>query len=64
MDVLTLNDDEEKELYRLHRLYWKEAVRCEEVKKSLSLDPPLPPGRYQENRDRHYYPNNAWRSRS
>jgi hypothetical protein len=32
VELLTLNDDKEKELYRLQRFYWKEAVRCEEAK--------------------------------
>jgi hypothetical protein len=36
MDVLTLQDDEEKEFYRLSRFYWKEAVRCEEAKAYLA----------------------------
>jgi hypothetical protein len=36
MDVLTLQDDEEKELHRLSRFYWKEAVRCEQARAYLA----------------------------
>lgn len=32
----TLSEDEEKELYRLQRLYWREALRCEEAKAYLA----------------------------
>ena len=36
MPFTTLTDDEEKELYRLQRLYWREALRCEESKAYLA----------------------------
>ncbi len=36
MDLLTFDDDEENEFYRLSRFYWKEAVRCEEAKAYLA----------------------------
>jgi len=36
MSFTTLSDDEERELYRLSRLYWKEALRCEEAKAFLA----------------------------
>jgi hypothetical protein len=32
----TLTDAEEKELYRLQRFYWQEALRCEEAKAYLA----------------------------
>src|SRR5262245_25832751 len=35
MSFTTLSDDEERELYRLSSLYWKEALRCEEAKAFL-----------------------------
>lgn len=31
MPFKTLTEDEEKELWRLNRVYWKEAKRCEEA---------------------------------
>jgi hypothetical protein len=36
MPFTTLTDEEEKELYRLQRLYWREALRCEEAKAYLA----------------------------
>lgn len=36
MTFSTLNDEEEKEFYRLHRFYWKEAERCEKAKAHLA----------------------------
>ena len=36
MTFTTLTDEEEKELYRLQRLYWREALRCEEAKAYLA----------------------------
>ncbi len=36
MPFTTLTDDEEKELYRLQRFYWREALRCEESKAYLA----------------------------
>ncbi len=36
MPFATLTDGEEKELYRLQRLYWNEALRCEEAKAYLA----------------------------
>jgi hypothetical protein len=36
MPFTTLTDDEEKELYRLSRFYWKEARRCEKAKAHLA----------------------------
>jgi hypothetical protein len=36
MPFTTLTDEEEKELYRLQRFYWKEALRCEEAKAYLA----------------------------
>jgi len=36
MSFTTLSDDEERELYRLSSLYWKEALRCEEAKAFLA----------------------------
>ena len=36
MPFITLTDEEEKELYRLQRLYWREALRCEESKAYLA----------------------------
>ena len=35
MPFTTLTDEEEKELYRLSRFYWREALRCEEAKAYL-----------------------------
>lgn len=32
----TLTEDEERELWRLYRLYWREAVRCEKAKAYLA----------------------------
>jgi hypothetical protein len=32
MPFTTLSEDEEKELYRLQRFYWREAIRCEKAK--------------------------------
>lgn len=32
MPFTLLTDDEEKELYRLQRLYWREALRCEKAR--------------------------------
>ena len=36
MPFTTLSDEEEKELYRLQRFYWHEALRCEESKAYLA----------------------------
>jgi len=36
MPFTTLTEDEEKELWRLNRFYWKEAKRCEEAKAYLA----------------------------
>jgi len=36
MPFATLSDDEEKEILRLNRFYWKEARRCEESKAYLA----------------------------
>lgn len=36
MPFTTLRDEEEKELYRLSRFYWQEAIRCEESKAYLA----------------------------
>jgi hypothetical protein len=36
MPFTTLTDEKEKELYRLQRLYWREALRCEEAKAYLA----------------------------
>ncbi|HEY6347092.1 MAG TPA: hypothetical protein VIY49_36845 [Bryobacteraceae bacterium] len=36
MPFTTLTENEEKELYRLKRLYWREVVRCEESKAYLA----------------------------
>lgn len=36
MPFKTLTEDEEKELWRLNRFYWKEAERCEEAKAYLA----------------------------
>jgi hypothetical protein len=36
MPFTTLTEDEEKELWRLNRFYWKEARRCEEAKAYLA----------------------------
>jgi hypothetical protein len=36
MPFATLTAEEEKELYRLQRFYWKEALRCEEAKAYLA----------------------------
>jgi hypothetical protein len=36
MPFTTLTDDQEKELYRLQRLYWREALRCEDSKAYLA----------------------------
>lgn len=36
MSFTTLTDEEEEELYRLQRLYWREALRCEETKAYLA----------------------------
>jgi hypothetical protein len=36
MTFTTLNDEQERELYRLSRPYWKEALRCEEAKAFLA----------------------------
>jgi hypothetical protein len=35
MPFATLTDDQEKELYRLSRFYWQEALRCEKAKAYL-----------------------------
>jgi hypothetical protein len=36
MSFTTLSDEEERELYRVSRVYWKEALRCEEAKAFLA----------------------------
>jgi hypothetical protein len=36
MSFVTLSEEQEKELYRLSRYYWKEALRCEESKAYLA----------------------------
>jgi hypothetical protein len=36
MPFKTLSEDEEKELWRLNRFYWKEAKRCKEAKAYLA----------------------------
>src|SRR5580658_5005942 len=36
MPFKTLTEEEEKELWRLNRFYWKEAERCEEAKAYLA----------------------------
>ena len=36
MTFTTLNDEQERELYRLSRFYWKEALKCEEAKAFLA----------------------------
>jgi hypothetical protein len=36
MAFTTLSDKQEKELYRLNRLYWQEALRCEQAKAYLA----------------------------
>ena len=36
MPFTTLTEDEEKELWRLQRFYWKEALRCEAAKAYLA----------------------------
>ena len=36
MAFTTLNDDQEKEFFRLQRFYWQEALRCEEAKAYLA----------------------------
>ena len=36
MAFTTLTEDEEKELYRLQRYYWQEAIRCEQSKAYLA----------------------------
>jgi hypothetical protein len=36
MPFTTLTDEDEKELYRLQRFYWREARRCEEAKAYLA----------------------------
>jgi len=36
MPITTLTEDQEKELWRLQRYYWKEALRCEEAKAYLA----------------------------
>jgi hypothetical protein len=36
MPFTTLTDEQEKELYRLQRFYWQEALRCEESKAHLA----------------------------
>ena len=36
MAFTTLSDEEEKELYRLSRIYWQEAERCEGAKAYLA----------------------------
>ena len=36
LTITALSDDEERELYRLSRFYWKEALRCEEAKAYLA----------------------------
>jgi len=36
MPFTTLADEQEKELYRLQRLYWREALRCKQAKAYLA----------------------------
>jgi hypothetical protein len=36
MALTTLTDEEEKELYRLQRFYWREALRCEKINAYLA----------------------------
>ena len=36
MAITSLTDEEQKELWRLQRFYWKEAIRCEEAKAYLA----------------------------
>ena len=36
MGFTTLTDQEERELHRLSRVYWQEALRCEEAKAYLA----------------------------
>jgi hypothetical protein len=36
MPIKTLTEDEEKELWRVNRFYWREAERCEEAKAYLA----------------------------
>ena len=36
MTITPLTDDEQKELWRLQRFYWKEAIRCEDAKAYLA----------------------------
>src|SRR5579872_5767913 len=36
MPFATLTDEEEKELHRLNRFYWQEALRCEQAKAYLA----------------------------
>lgn len=36
MPFTTLTEDQEKELYRLNRLYWREAVKCERAEAYLA----------------------------
>jgi hypothetical protein len=36
MTIAPLTDDEQKELWRLQRFYWKEAIRCEHAKAYLA----------------------------
>jgi len=36
MPFTTLTDEEEKELYRLQHVYWREALRCEQAKAYLA----------------------------
>ena len=36
MPFTTLTDDEERELHRVQRVYWREALRCEEAKAHLA----------------------------
>jgi hypothetical protein len=36
MSFTTLTDEQERELYRLSRFYWKEALRCEQAKAYLA----------------------------
>jgi hypothetical protein len=36
MTITTVTDDEQKELWRLERFYWKEAIRSKEAKAYLA----------------------------
>jgi hypothetical protein len=36
MPFTTLTEDQEKELWRLQRYYWKEALRCEDAEAYLA----------------------------